>query len=498
MQDLTRNDLVIGVVGAGAMGAGIAQIAAAAGRRVVLHDAREGAAAEARSAILKRIDRRVAEGKATVADRETMAANLSVATGLEGLAPCGLTVEAIVENLEIKRKVFAALADIVAPDAVLASNTSSLPIGALAAGMPGPERFAGLHFFNPVPVMKLVEVIPGPDTLLGVLDGLIALSRALGKVPVAVRDTPGFLVNFGGRAYTTEALAILHEAVATPAQIDAVMRDCWGFRMGPLELMDLTGIDVNFPVTRFVHETHFADPRLRSTPLHRYLLEVGRLGRKAGRGFYDYGEGAAVASADAEPTAPPAVAVSLAEPDEPLAAFLAGCGITVLHHDDGRVPLLAAPEGEDCSALAARTGTDHRRLVALDLTGDTSRRVTIMTAPAADPAVRAAVVAALAPQRAVTVIADSPGFIGQRIAAMVANLGCEMAQTQLAKPGDIDTAMRLGLNYPRGPLELADAMGPATVLRILTRIQALTGDDRYRPSGWLRRRAQLGMSALEL
>lgn len=496
MTDLTHSDLVIGVIGAGAMGSGIAQVAAASGRSVLIFDQRHGAAATARAGIITRLEKRVAEGKASQDAVDTLVAKLQVVESLAALAGCGLIVEAIIEDLAAKRALFAELASIVADDAVLASNTSSIPIGAIASGLPNPRRIAGLHFFNPVPVMKLVEVIRTPDTAESVVDGLTHLSREMGRVPVEVRDTPGFLVNFGGRAYTTEGLAIVHENVATPAQVDAVMRDCCGFRMGPFELMDLTGVDINYPVTAFVHQSHFSDPRLRSTPLHRYLFDVGQLGRKTGRGFFDYREGADRPSADATSSAAPARAVFLIEASEALVALAHELELTVLPTDDGVCPILCAPIGEDCAALSERTGADHRRLVALDLAVDTTRRITVMTAPDVDPAARDSVVALLLQSRAVTAIADSPGFIAQRICAMIANLGCEMAQTGLAKPQDIDTAMRLGLNYPSGPLEMTDAMGADQLYLIMTRIQRLTGDDRYRPSQWLRRRAQLGLSAM--
>ncbi|MBB4053557.1 3-hydroxybutyryl-CoA dehydrogenase [Devosia subaequoris] len=496
MTDLTHNDLVIGIVGAGAMGSGIAQVAAASGRTVLIFDQRHGAASTARAGIITRMEKRVAEGKASQDVVDMLVAKLQVVESLSALAGCGLIVEAIIEDLDAKRALFAELAAMVAKDTVLASNTSSIPIGAIASGLPNPSRISGLHFFNPVPVMKLVEVIRTPDTADEVVDGLMHLSREMGRVPVEVRDTPGFLVNFGGRAYTTEGLAIVHENVATPAQVDAVMRDCCGFRMGPFELMDLTGMDINYPVTALVHQSHFSDPRLRSTPLHRYLFDVGQLGRKTGRGFFDYRDGAARPSADATSSAPPAHTVSLLEANEALVALARELDLSVLPADDGVCPILCAPIGEDCAALSERTGADHRRLVALDLAVDTTRRITVMTAPDADPAARDSVVALLLQSRAVTAIADSPGFIAQRICAMIANLGCEMAQTGLAKPNDIDTAMRLGLNYPSGPLEMTDAMGADQLYTIMTQIQRLTGDDRYRPSQWLRRRAQLGLSAM--
>ena len=279
MRDVNAADYTLGIVGAGAMGSGIAQVAAQGGVTVRLFDAKDGAAATSLDRIAARLTKRVDEGKADREETDAAIARLSVAARLEDLAGCDTVIEAIVEQLETKRDVFSRLEAITGPETILASNTSSLPIGAIAAGLDHPARVAGLHFFNPVPVMKLVEVIRAPDTSDAVIEELTALGKRLGRTPVAVQDTPGFLVNFGGRAFATEGLAILQENVATPAQIDAVMRDCCGFRMGPFELMDLTGMDVNFPVTEFVHDAMFGDPRMRSTALHRYMVETGRLGR---------------------------------------------------------------------------------------------------------------------------------------------------------------------------------------------------------------------------
>lgn len=495
MRDMDPLDTTLGIAGAGAMGEGIAQIAATSGMDVLVFDTRDNAAAAACENVVKRLAKRASEGKMAEDEVAAVRARLRPAKTLNDLAECGVVIEAIVENLEIKRGLFAELEAIVAPGAILASNTSSLPIGAIAAKLKRRDRVAGLHFFNPVPLMKLVEIIGGPETSRQVIDTLFKLSEKLGRTPVGVKDTPGFLVNFGGRAYTTEALAILHENVAEPSQVDAVMRDGFGFRMGPFELMDLTGMDVNFPVTRFVHESTFGDPRLRSTPLHRYLLDTGQLGRKAGRGFYRYDNAEETPSADSVSDALPPEAVVIHGQCEKLRALVLECGARILDEDDGISPMLAAPVGEDATAYAAGHDIDYRRLVCVDTITDTRQRVTLMSAPGADPDVMASIIALFARCRAVTAIADSPGFIGQRIAAMVANLGCEMAQTGLASVQDIDLAMRLGLNYPKGPLQLLDALSPEVVHTILAQIQALTGDDRYRPSQWLRRRATLGLSA---
>ncbi|PID36049.1 MAG: 3-hydroxybutyryl-CoA dehydrogenase [Rhodobacterales bacterium] len=496
MKNEVTTDAIIGVVGAGAMGAGIAQVLVQNGLTARLFDIGDGAASAARDGIFRRLTRLVDKGKLTAEAAQQAAGRLEVANALEDLAPASVVIEAIVEKLEAKVAVFAALEGIVSDECILATNTSSLPIGAIAAGLTRKDRVAGMHFFNPVPLMRLVEVIAGPDTSSDVIARLIALAETMGRTPIEVTDTPGFLVNFGGRAYPTEALAILQERVATPAQVDAVMRDCFGFRMGPFELMDLTGIDVNYPVSAFVHEAMFGDPRLRSTTRHKYMLDTKQLGRKTGRGFFDYAEGAGRPSPDATSDAAPATRVFVPEGHGEVRELVRACNAVVLEADDGAAPIVVGLLGEDCAAFAARTGLDHKRLVAIDPLGDLSKRVTVMTPPDVDEAIRGGVVSLLAASRAVTAIADSPGFIGQRIALMVCNLGCEMAQMGLASPDGIDTAMRLGLNYPVGPLAMTDDIGVERAYEILQVIQRLTGDDRYRPSGWLRRRAQLGLSAL--
>jgi 3-hydroxybutyryl-CoA dehydrogenase len=319
----------------------------------------------------------------------------------------------------------------------------------------------------------------------------------MGRVPVLVKDGPGFLVNLGGRAFTTEGLRVAQDGIATPAQVDAVMRDACGFRMGPFELMDLTGIDVNFPASLAIWQGYFQDPRIQTFALHESLYVSGRFGRKTGLGHfaYDAQGNKQAADADARVTAAPARAAVLAEADPVLRNWLAERGWPVLTADDGQSPILAAPWGEDATAVAVRSGADPRRLLCLDLTGNTGKRLTVMTAPGADPAVRDAAIARLAAVVPVTAIHDSPGFVAQRILAMIANLGCEIAQIGVASPADIDTAITLGLNYPQGPLALTDAMGAAKVLRILDNLQRITGEPRYRPSQWLRRRALLGLPA---
>ncbi len=491
-------EITVGIVGAGAMGRGIAQVAATGGMNAVIYDAGEGVAEKAVQFIAGMLKRSVDKSRMTAVDANAAIALFSVARSMGDFAPCHVVVEAVVENIDVKREIFTALEKICGNEAILASNTSSLRIASIASACRRRGRIAGLHFFNPVPLMKLVEVVAAPDTDPGVIEALTALGRRMGRVPVVVKDAPGFLVNLGGSAYGTEALRIVSEGVATPAEVDAVMKDACGFRMGPFELLDLTGIDVNFPVRQVIYNGFFQDRRLATSPVHETMRESGRLGRKTGRGFYDYdADGNRIAvNADADTSAAPAARVLLAEPDERLAGLARQAGVEVVTADDGASPILCAPTGEDCTAVAARLNLDARRLVAVDLTGNIAKRLTVMTAPGADDAAVGAVASLLAATgAAVTRIKDSPGFVAQRILAMVANLGCEMAQIGTATPADIDTAMKLGLNYPQGPLELTDAMGPGIVHAILGHLQAITGDDRYRPSLWLRRRALLGLPA---
>jgi 3-hydroxybutyryl-CoA dehydrogenase len=481
---------ILGVVGAGIMGAGIAQVGLAAGYRVVLHDARADSLPRARDEILKRLGRLVEKGQLAPALLETAPDRLVLAADLQELRPAGLVIEAIFEDLAAKRAVFAALEAVVADETVLATNTSSLSIAAIGKECRRRDRVCGMHFFNPVPLMRLVEIVGTPSTSAQAIEVATAAATRFGKTAVKVADAPGFLVNLCGRAYTTEALHIVQEGAADFRQVDRIMRDGWGFRMGPFELLDLTGIDVNFPVTNYIWHGHQDDPRLKTTLLHESLFDAGRFGRKSGGGFYEYGD----AEAPPEPAPEPAPIPRNLRAWVPEAAPDDLAGLDRLGADDGLSPILVFPEGEDATGAACRLDLDAARAVAIDLTCRDRKLITIMKPPGAARAAVEAVAAWLGSQGfAVVEIRDSPGFVAPRILAMVANLGCDVAQIGLAAPADIDLAMRLGLNYPQGPLELAALLGPARLWRILLQLQAITGSDRYRPSLWLRRRAMLNL-----
>lgn len=290
-------DTRIGVVGAGTMGAGIAQVAAMRGHATVLADASATAVTAARAGHAKALAREVEKGRLTRGDADAALARITYVNGvspsdLEAFASCGLVIEAIVEDLGIKQSLFRSLESVVAADTVLATNTSSLSIAAIAGGCANAARVVGIHFFNPAPVMALVEVIPALATDAAVLAECRTLVERWGKLPVRASDTPGFIVNRIARPFYGESLRILEEGIADVATIDWAMRALGGFKMGPFELMDLIGNDVNYAVTKSVFEAMYYDPRYRPSLTQRRLVESGWLGRKTKRGYYDYRDGA--------------------------------------------------------------------------------------------------------------------------------------------------------------------------------------------------------------
>lgn len=501
--DIQSPQLNIGIVGTGAMGRGIAQIAAQAGIHVRLYDAMPGAASSARDAVIATLAKLAEKGKIGADACAAASARLEVVTHLEQLAPAQVIVEAIIENLDTKRQLFKQLEEIVASEAILATNTSSLSVTAIAAACKHPERVGGFHFFNPVPLMKIVEVIDGLLTASWVSDALLALGRRFGHTAVRAQDTPGFIVNHAGRGFATEALRCLGEGVAEFHEIDRVMRDAAGFRMGPFELMDLTGLDVSQPVMESIYHQYYEEPRYRPSPIAAQRLVGGILGRKTGRGFYTYVDSRAqpIAATEVPSALPAQVWISQAHPEwaQAVRELVRKSGVKV---DDGQRPsadalCIVTPLGSDATSLCLSQGLDASRTVAIDCLFGLGQRRTLMSTPLTSHAMRTAAHGLLAADGVpVSLIRDSAGLVAQRIVACIVNIGCDIAQQRIAAPVDIDRAVSLGLGYPKGPLSLGDALGARNILAILEAMQNFYGDPRYRPSPWLKRRALLGVSLL--
>ncbi len=495
----------VAVVGTGAMGRGIAQMAVQAGSAVQLFDAQVGAAEKSEQALHQQWQKLAEKGRLTAEQVATYIARLSVCNNLFDLGSCDLVIEAIVEKLDIKQQLFAQLETIVSAQSVLASNTSSLSITAIAACLKHPERLAGYHFFNPVPLMKVVEVIGGLATAAEVCEKLTAYTRQMGHTPVSATDTPGFIVNHAGRGYGTEALRIITEGVTDFQTVDAILRDQVGFKLGPFELFDLTGLDVSQPVMESIYHQYFEEPRYRPSVIGAQRLAGRQLGRKTNHGFYRYAEGQALKAN--EPTVPvvaelpPVWVSSRAARRAELYQLLKDLGAQI---ETGAAPssqalCLVAPLGFDVTTMAVVERLDPSRTVGIDLLIDdkATRRRVLATNPATREDMRDAAHALFARDgKAVSVIRDSGGFVTQRVLANIVNIASDICQQGICSPEDLELAVTLGLGYPMGPLAMGNAYGPDNLLEVLFNLYTVYGDPRYRPSPWLRRRGAIGLSLL--
>jgi 3-hydroxybutyryl-CoA dehydrogenase len=490
---------LVAIVGSGTMGAGIAQVAAAAGHPVILYDTRADAVPVAIQNIRQTFQKLAQKGKLSPAEAESAGSRLRPATQLPELRGSAIVIEAIVEEIEVKRQLFADVEGIVGADCILATNTSSLSVSAIAAKLKLPGRLVGMHFFNPAPIMGLVEIVRGVATDSRILAQARATAVAWGKTPVAAASTPGFIVNRVARPYYGESLLLLAEQAGSPATIDAVMREAGGFRMGPFELMDLIGLDIGLAVSQSLFSSYFGDSRYRPSFIQQEMVRAGYLGRKAGRGFYLYADASAPAEAQTEPPATPPQEVELSPGSQLAAALekrLAGTGIQVRRGAPGQSngshiliggATIALTDGRTATECAHESG--QRNFVVVDLASDymSAVRVAIAKSQGCDEhSYSSAVGLFQAAGFRVSPLKDVPGLAVMRTVAMLANEAADAVNQGVATAPDVDTAMRKGVNYPRGPLAWADDLGLPVVERVLRNLASFYGGERYRTSPLIR------------
>jgi 3-hydroxybutyryl-CoA dehydrogenase len=483
---------MVGVVGAGTMGAGIAQVAAAAGHPVRLLDARPGAAAAARAQIAAALSKLVEKGKIEAHAADELLARIVAVDALGELAAAAIVIEVIFEDLAAKQGLLRELEDHVASDAVLASNTSTISITAMAQGMRNPERVVGMHFFNPVPQMKLVEVVSGADTSSNVAGDIFELARRWGKTPVHAKSTPGFIVNRIARPFYAEALQLLLEQAGTPAQLDECARGA-GFRMGPCELMDLIGHDINYAVTQSVFNATYGDRRFQPSMVQKALVDGGRLGRKAGKGFYEGAEEGSVVVAAAPPS------VLEVHGDSPmarqLARILAGrsIGFNRVEGSDWNGLLIDGIQMHLTDGRCAAQVAAQRRQTSLGVIdwplGSNAGALAIAFAPGVDAGAQSGAGAALAacgwqPR----ILRDVAGLLVARTVAMLINEASDAVWQGVCDQDSVDQAMRLGTNYPMGPFEWLALVGADATVVLLDNLDAAYRGERYRVSPLLRQR----------
>ncbi len=418
------------------------------------------------------LSRGAERGRWSAAAAEEAASRLEESSDLDDLAGCELVIEAAPEDLELKRRLFAGLARVCGPETFLATNTSSLSVTAIAAGVEGPARVCGMHFFNPPPLMRLVEIVAGDQTSPKTLAAATDVARAMGREPIRAADAIGFVANRVARPFTLEALRLLGQRIAPHDQIDRIVRIGGGFRMGPFELMDLVGVDVNFEVAKSFWEQSFHEPRWQPHPIQDRMVAAGRLGRKAGRGYYEYGEGPHRPDdpppTDAAPdAAPPPGDTQWIEGQGFRAASLVGGSLAQLDPAGTAVGYVALPSLAEARLVEIASG----HATPADALGAAGRHF-----------------AALG-KHVECVVEDAPGLVLGRILCQLVNEAHFAVQEGVATAADVDTAMRLGFNWPRGPFEWADAFGPARVVSVLDALRLELGEERYRVAPSLRRAA---------
>jgi 3-hydroxybutyryl-CoA dehydrogenase len=481
----------IAIVGCGMMGVGIAQLAAVAGHRVVLYDIRADALAKGIDTLKKGVERLVEKGLISADAGDQTMSRVTTTQTLSALDDVGMVIEAVAEDLQVKQALFTELEAVVSRQCILASNTSSLSITSIASPLKFPDRVVGMHFFNPVHAMQLVEVVRGLATSDACAHVVYATAARWGKAPVYTKSTPGFIVNRVARPYYAEGLRLLNERAGTPASIDAVMREAGGFRMGPFELMDLIGHDTNLAVTKSMFHAYFCDPRFTPSVIQQELVDARYLGRKSGRGFYQYGEESTSSDAIVEPLRKCPENVSFVGEDPFLSALRSRCQKAIAAKScEGVDPAvnagaatLALTDGRTASQRAKDTGVANTVVIDLALDFSTTKTVAVARAAACrDDAFYDAVGLLQTAGYKVIRLRDLPALAVMRTLSMLVNEAADVVNQGVCSVSDLDAAMEKGVNYPRGPLAWADIVGIKRVQIVLKNISAFYGEDRYRIS----------------
>lgn len=514
---------IIAVIGAGAMGAGIAQIAAQAGHRVILFDQNQTAILKAKELIGQQLHKRVLKRKLSQDNYDLCLENITPAYSINELEAADLIVEAIVEKLEVKQALFIQLEKICKSNCIFTTNTSSISITSIASKLLHPERFLGLHFFNPAPVMPLVEVISGLESDQNLAEQLYRICLRWGKKPVFVKSSPGFIVNRVARPFYAEALRILEEQGATVNQIDDLMRECGQFKMGPFELMDLIGHDVNYAVTESVFNAYYQDPKFKPSLSQKGLIEAGFLGRKSGRGFYQYDENGNKLTQQTQASFPvnrnwvegntpqglikhlEIIATKANIPGQvcPIKSLIERLSTSNFYFDKEtnqnllQQSILCFKFGEANIALTNGLSATERsaqnsleNLVLFDLAFDYSKTTKLAISACdncSDQALEDAHTLFGLIGIELVKLDDIPGLVLMRTLAMLTNEALETRMQGIATGEDIDTAMCTGVNYPQGPILWGQRVGLDVIHQVLVNLQLSYSEDRYRPSYLLRR-----------
>ena len=506
MKNFNKDNITVGVIGLGTMGRGIAQIIATSGIKVLIYDAAKDASINAIDFIKKMLSRLLEKNKIDKNVYNKALNKLVKVNNIEEFKNCNLIIEAVKEDINIKKELFKNLEEIVSNDCILATNTSSLSVTDIAAYCKNSSRIAGLHFFNPVPLMKIVEVVKTDLTSHETVDFLYNFAKVLGHNPVLTKDSPGFIVNHVGRAYSTEAMAMFNENVAPVEVIDTILKKGANFKMGPFELFDLTGLDVSMPASESIYYGFYEDPKYRPSFKFKKRLEAGLLGIKVNKGFYEYKEGKKKENEICIPSYSDVdinfniwISKRHEEGYNVIINYLEKKGFNIDQNDRPKKDSLCitTPFGLDATSSAISEELDPLKVVAVDtFYGFENCRTLMPTIKTSDKYKDAALCIFNEETVSAFMINESPGFILQRVLAMIVNIATVVVEFGIAEPEDIDKAVKLGLGYPYGPLEWGDKMGLKNVCHILENLYTTYKDPRYRPTLYLKRRAQLGASLI--